>query len=215
MEPASLFAILLPIAIVQIVGWATPGPNHLTIISASVSGGRHAGIKAALGIAAGALTWSLIALSGIAVVFELFPPLYVTLRLIGALYLIYLGVKAFRAVRTGGVFNLAAAKTSPASYAPFRTAYLVMMTNPKAVLFFGSILTAFIPPDGPRWIMLAIALQIGLLGAVLNIIAALFFSSPAVMRAFQAASFWMSLLFGVLFCGLGAIVGWDVLAGIL
>ena len=88
-----------------------------------------------------------------------------------------------------------------------------MMTNPKAVLFFGSILTAFIPPNASPWLLLAIAAQIGLLGAFLNAIAALFFSTPAVMRGFQASSFAMSLVFGVLFCGLGMLVAYDVLHG--
>lgn len=213
MDQPALFAILLPIALVQLVGWATPGPNHLTIISASVSAGRGAGVKAALGIASGALTWSLIAVSGLAVVFDLFPPLFVALRLIGALYLIYLGLNAFRAARSGGLFNLETARQSPARDAPFRTAYLVMMTNPKAVLFFGAILSAFIPPDAPVWMLIIIACQIGLLGAVLNVIAALFFSAPPVMRAFQAASFSTSIVFGVLFCGLGLLVAWDVLSG--
>ncbi len=210
MDPATLVAILFPIFVIQFVGWATPGPNHLTIITASVTAGRGAGIRAALGIAAGAFAWSVIAVSGIAVIFEVVPELYVGLRLVGAAYLIYLGVNAFLAARRGGVFKLEPDTTSPATTAPFRTAFLVMMTNPKAVLFFGSILTAFIPPDGPRWLMAVIVVQIGMSAAVLNVFAALFFSSPPVMRGFQRASFVMSVLFGLLFCGLGLIVALDV-----
>lgn len=215
MDTSSLAAILMPIALIQFVGWATPGPNHLTIITASVTAGRGAGLRAAMGIATGALVWSFIAVSGIAVVFQLVPPLYFGLRAIGAMYLIYLGINAFRAARRGGVFKLEADTTSPATREPFRTAFLVMMTNPKAVLFFGSILTAFIPPDGPQWLMVVIAFQIGLVGAVLNAFAALFFSSPPVMRGFQAASYAMSLLFGVLFVGLGLLVASDVVGDFL
>ena len=211
MDTAAVLAILFPIFVIQFVGWATPGPNHLTIITASVTAGRGAGLRAALGIAAGAFLWSLIAVSGIAVVFEIIPEVYVGLRLIGAAYLIYLGVGAFRAARSGGVFKLEPDRQSPATAAPFRTAFIVMMTNPKAVLFFGSILTAFIPPDGPRWLMGAIVLQIGVVAAALNLFAAVFFSSPPVMRAFQRASWAMSMAFGVLFVGLGLIVLWDVI----
>lgn len=211
MDSAELATILGPIALIQIVGWATPGPNHLTIITASVTAGRVAGLRAAMGIAAGALTWTLIAVSGIAIIFEIVPSLFVGLRVAGAAYLIYLGVNAFRAARRGGVFNLDPDTSAPATRAPFRTAFVVMMTNPKAVLFFGSILTAFIPPDGPRWLMIAIAVQVGFLAAVLNAIAALFFSSPPVMRAFQSASFVTSVVFGLLFCTLGALVVWDIL----
>ena len=214
MDVPSLTAVLLPIALIQFVGWATPGPNHLTIVTASVTAGRTAGLRAAMGIAAGALVWSLIAVSGIAVVFQLVPPFYVGLRIIGAVYLIYLGVNAFRSARRGGLFKLEAGGASPATTAPFRTAFLVMMTNPKAVLFFGSILTAFIPVDGPGWLMLVIAIQIGIVGALLNAFAALFFSSPVIMRGFQVASYPMSILFGIIFVGLGSIVAWDVLSGL-
>lgn len=211
MELTLVSSVLLPIALIQIVGWATPGPNHLTIITASVTAGRKAGLMAAMGIAAGALSWALIAVSGIAVVFELFPPLYSVLRGVGAAYLIYLGVNAFRSARRGGVFKLEPDRTSPATVAPFRTAYFVMMTNPKAVLFFGSVLTAFIPPEGSLALMILIVLQMAVLAAILNIIAALFFSHPPVIRGFQAASFSMSILFGLLFCGLGVLVVWDML----
>lgn len=211
MEASTLLGILFPIAVIQIVGWAVPGPNHLTIITASVTAGRPAGLKAAIGIASGALTWTLIAVSGIAVVFEVVPSLYVALRLFGAGYLVYLGVNAFRAVRRGGMFRLDANVRSPATNAPFRTAYFVMMTNPKAVLFFGSILTAFIPPESPSWLMIIIAIQVGLLGAILNTFAAIFFSSAVFMRWFQSAGIWVSVVFGILFSALGVLVAWDVL----
>ncbi|AZV77990.1 LysE family translocator [Parasedimentitalea marina] len=211
MDAANLLSILFPIAVIQFVGWAVPGPNHLTIITASVTAGRPAGLKAAIGIAAGAFTWTLIAISGIAVLFELVPSLYIALRLFGAGYLIYLGVNAFRAVRQGGIFSLDASAKSPATYAPFRTAYFVLITNPKAVLFFGSILTAFIPPDSSALLMIIIAVQVGLLGILLNVFAAIFFSSAVFMRSFQAAGIWMSILFGVLFGALGMLVAWDVI----
>ena len=211
MDAANLLSILFPIAVIQFVGWAVPGPNHLTIITASVTAGRPAGLKVAIGIAAGAFTWTLIAISGIAVLFELVPSLYIALRVFGAGYLIYLGINAFSAVRQGGMFSLDTSVKSPATYAPFRTAYFVMITNPKAVLFFGSILTAFIPPDSSSWLMITIAVQVGLLGILLNVFAAIFFSSAVFMRAFQAAGIWMSILFGVLFSALGTLVAWDVI----
>ena len=211
MAASDLIGILLPIATIQFLGWATPGPNHLMILSASVTSGRAAGIRAALGIAAGAITWALIAVSGIAAIFELFPSLYSAVRLLGAAYLVYLGAKAFRSARRGGMFDLSVKDGAQALRRPFLSAYLVMVTNPKAVLFFGSILTAFVPADGPLWLMLLIVAQMGTLGACLNIFAALFFSSPAVVGWLTAAGSWIAILFGVLFCGLGGLVVYEVL----
>ena len=169
MDTSSLITTLASIAAIQFLGWAIPGPNHLTIVTASVTGGRRAGLAAAMGIAAGAFTWALLAVSGIAVLFELFPPLFVSIRLVGAAYLIFLGVKALRSIKSGGMLEIPEADSANAPKAPFMTAYMVMMTNPKAVLFFGSILTAFIPKDGSLWVLLLIVIEIGVLGAIFNI----------------------------------------------
>lgn len=215
MDGPSLLAIFGSIAAIQVAGWAIPGPNHLTIISASLSGGRRAGLAAAFGIGAGAFTWALLAVSGIAILFELFPPLFHAIRVAGAAYLIYLGINAFRAAKTGGMLSFATAGTAKAPKRPFITAYTVMMTNPKAVLFFGSILTAFIPQDGPFWLHIAVIAEVGFLGTILNIIAALFFSIPAVMHGFQAAGRGAALVFGVLFCGLGLFVAYETMIVLL
>lgn len=212
MDFASLSNILLPVAAIQLVGWAVPGPNHLTIVTASVTAGRSAGFRAAMGIAAGGFTWTVITVSGLAVVFELFPWAFVALRLVGAGYLVYLGVNAFLSVSRGGMFSLDSDANSPATQAPFRTAYIVMMTNPKAVLFFGSILAAFIPPDSSAWLLIAIVIQFGIIGIVLNGFAAILFSSRAFVKKFQSAGTWMALAFAVSFTILGALVTWDVLA---
>lgn len=214
MITSSLAATLVSIAAIQFLGWATPGPNHLAIVTASVSGGRRAGLASAMGIAAGALTWALLAVSGIAVLFELFPKLFVSIRLVGAAYLIFLGAKAFQSIKSGGMLKIPEDGTVSAPKAPFMTAYMVMMTNPKAVLFFASILTAFIPKDGSVWVMFIIVMEIGLIGAILNIFAALFFSNPAVVRGFHAAGPVVSIAFGLLFCGLGLAVAVDTLSGL-
>lgn len=211
MDVTGFAAVLFPIFLVQFVGWATPGPNHLTILTAAVTAGRPAGVRAGLGIAAGAVSWALITVSGIAVIFELVPEIFLGLRLTGAAYLIYLGIGAIRSAQRGGVFRLEPDARSPATTAPFRTAYLIMMTNPKAVLFFGAILTSLVPADGSTWLLTAIVVQMGVTGAILNVSTGVFFSSPAVVRWFQNSSTVMSTILGLLFCGLGLFVLFDVL----
>ena len=131
MNTSALLAILTPIAVIQTICWATLGRNHLTIITTSATSGRAAGLRAAMVIAARALTWSPIAVSCVAVIFEVFPSLYFASRVVGAAYPNDLGIGPFRAARCGGVFTLIPDAAPPATTAPFRTAYLVMMTNPK------------------------------------------------------------------------------------
>ena len=211
MEPAIILNTLVSIAAIQVLGWAIPGPNHLSILTASVAGGRRAGLAAAAGIASGAVTWTVLAVSGIAVMFELFPQLFSSIRIAGAFYLIYLGIRAFRSRHAGFMLTPGTSNGLTKKTSRFMNSYLIMMTNPKAVLFFGAILTTFIPADSPKWMMMLIVVEIGVLGMILNSFAAFFFSTPAVVRGFERAGATVSVVFGLIFCALGVLVAYEAL----
>ena len=74
-----------------------PGPDMTYVIARSVGQGRRAGIVSALGIAAGCLVHIAAAAAGVAVLLRAWPQGYAVIRLIGAAYLIYLGVGTTRA----------------------------------------------------------------------------------------------------------------------
>jgi threonine/homoserine/homoserine lactone efflux protein len=57
--------------------------------------------------------------------------------------------------------------------------------QPQSLLLFGSIVTTLIPPEGPSWLMIVIALQFDVLGVILNAIAALFFSTGPSFAPFK------------------------------
>ena len=139
--PADILTTFIAIATINMLAWLTPGPNMLVIISAATKS-RRDGYVTALGVGFGGVLWGLLAVSGIAIVFELFPKAALALRLFGAGYLIWLGTKAWQS-------SAPAAALPRTTLAPFKTGFMVMMTNPKAVLYFGSILTAFVPPHAP------------------------------------------------------------------
>ena len=61
------------ILIVNLLGWITPGPNMLAVMSASLSHGRAQGLKLALGLSIGATLWAGLAVAGAATLFGLFP----------------------------------------------------------------------------------------------------------------------------------------------
>jgi threonine/homoserine/homoserine lactone efflux protein len=130
-------AAFLVVAVVLIV---TPGPDTALTIRNTLVGGRRAGVRTALGVSSGQLTWALAASAGLAVVLRASQPLFLTLRFAGAAYLVWLGLRALGdAVRGRKDGHDARA----ASGHPFRQGLLCNLGNPKMVVFMTSLLPQF------------------------------------------------------------------------
>jgi threonine/homoserine/homoserine lactone efflux protein len=205
------FGVFGPVALLMFFGWASPGPNHLAILSASVGAGRAAGIATALGICTATLLWLSLAMGGVTALFDLFPRFLLVFRIAGAFFLFWLGYQALRSSLSP---SGAAKKVKPSSktgWRAYRTGFVVNATNPKAAIFFGTLLTAFVPHDG-SWVLLAsVVLTTTAMAVILNVFAAYMYSTKAVIGGFQAASKPLSVVFGLLFGALGIIVIWDAL----
>ncbi len=130
---------LVAFNIALLVAIASPGPALLMATHTSVSRGRTAGIAAGVGLGSMAAAWTLMALLGLGVVFELFPMVYIAAKVLGGAYLLYLAYKMWR--------NASApitARIPPARHA-FRQGFLVNLLNPKSVLFAAAVLVAVFP----------------------------------------------------------------------
>lgn len=131
-----------------------PGPNSLYVLTLSVERGWQKGIWASAGIVVGDTILMLSVALGAATVLTSSPLTYTALRLVGAIYLAWLGVGIIRVgmvrLRTG----MAATETMNPLQAggimglpPFLAALLLALTNPKAIFFFVSFFTQFVDPD--------------------------------------------------------------------
>ena len=133
------FGQLLAFNVALLVAIASPGPALLMAVKTTLSGGRTAGIAVGIGLGMMAATWTLMALLGLGVVFELFPTVYVAARFAGACYLLYLAY---------GIWKDASAPVE-AGVAPapgaFRQGFLINLLNPKSVLFAAAVLVAVFP----------------------------------------------------------------------
>jgi threonine/homoserine/homoserine lactone efflux protein len=155
MESSSLVIFMLAGLALNV----TPGPDMLYVAARATAGGRVAGIVSALGIAAGTMVHITLVAFGLASMLVAVPAAQVALRYLGAIYLVYLGVRAW--MTNDG---------APAPAAPSRGLRKVFwqgavtnVLNPKVALFFLAFLPQFVDPVSERP-----ALTIAVLGLVFN-----------------------------------------------
>ncbi|MFD9886675.1 LysE family translocator [Streptomyces alboflavus] len=145
---------------------AVPGADFAVVVRNALAS-RRAGVLCALGITAGLLVHTALAVAGVAAVLAAVPALFRALQVVGGCYVLYLGVRA--AVRPSGAGAVEAAGERPEGVTAVQAAgggrggglregFLTNALNPKASLTFLSVLPQFVPegsPAMPRTLLLA------------------------------------------------------------
>lgn len=141
----------------------TPGPDTLYIVGRGATGGRRAGLVAALGIFAGCGVHILAAAFGLSALLAASATAFTVVKLLGAAYLLWIGVNALFSRRS----TSAAERPAPAPArlrTVFAQGFLTNVLNPKVALFFLAFLPQFIDPAAPSK-----TLAFLFLGAVFNV----------------------------------------------
>ena len=182
----------------------TPGPDMLYVAARGAGEGRPAGIVSALGIGVGTLVHIALVAAGLAALLAAVPVAYMALRLGGAAYLVWLGVKALRAAPGDG----AVAELPPAPLgAIFRQGVITNVLNPKVALFFLAFLPQFVDParGDPALQVIVLGLLFDVSGTLVNLTVALASSRVAArLRSTSGTTRFVQRATGVLFIGLGA-----------
>lgn len=140
-------AVLVSYAIASIVLFITPGPDMSLFLSRTVAGGRAAGIASVLGTNLGCCVHTLAAALGISALLAASATAFTVLKVVSAVYLLWL---AYDAIRHGSALNVRADKVAPASFGShFMTGLIVNLTNPKILMFFISFLPMFVSASDP------------------------------------------------------------------
>ena len=127
----------------------SPGPAVLLSISNGITSGYKAVIASSLGNIAGLFILSTVSMFGLGVILQTSAILFTVLKFIGAGYLIYLGIKKFRSTDTF-ITNETKSTFEKVEYVKkFKEAFLVAMTNPKAILFFIAFFPIFMDTNSP------------------------------------------------------------------
>ena len=156
--------ILIAFIITTAVFAFIPGPAMLYVAARTLAADRRAGLMATSGIHVGCYVHVVAAAAGLSVLFHVVPTLYLAVKLAGAAYLIYLGIRMFRVARAVGAtpVDLVAQKSAGRA---FLESMLVEVLNPKTAIFFLAFLPQFIDQAAafPVW------LQFVILGTLVNV----------------------------------------------
>lgn len=147
-----------------------PGPDFFIVMKNSISSGRVNGTMAALGITSGHVIYSLLAIFGIIFILAQMYYVFLVIKILGACYLIYLGIRSIISARQGLNFNPETMKIAQVSYLnSYRQGIVSTLLNPKALLYYISILPQFLSTGE------AVTSQIAILSAIVTLVILLWF----------------------------------------
>ncbi|MBT8360081.1 MAG: LysE family transporter [Desulfobacterales bacterium] len=170
-------SVLVAVSVIWAVAAITPGPNFFITVHTAIGTSRRLSLFTVLGIVAGTLVWSISGYLGISILFKTVPMLYFSLKIIGGLYLVYVG---FTLIFTR--------KNQPKSetdryHSPidcFRLGLFTNLLNPKTAAFMTSLFAATIPPNAP--------IELGVLSVVLICsISAMWYSLVSAVFSYDIA----------------------------
>jgi homoserine/homoserine lactone efflux protein len=142
------FSTWLLFFLVSLATAFTPGPAVLLAISNSVASGARRAMFSSAGNAAGVFAVSAAAMAGLGLLLRTSATAFAALKVLGAAYLIYLGIRQWKSRSNVFAGDVAATGDKTASaFRMFANGFVVAVTNPKSILFFTALFPQFMSPD--------------------------------------------------------------------
>ncbi len=197
---SSLLAAVLVLALLTVV----PGPDVAVVTRVALGSGRPAAARTAAGIAAGCLVWGGLTAAGLAAILAASAEAYAVVKLVGAAYLVFLGMQTLWRSRRG-TLSVAPDVAPRGDGRPFVTGLLTNLLNPKIAVFYTGLLPQLVPAGAPVGVtLLGLVVVHAVLGVVwLNTYAALLHGAcgtltrPRVRRAIERVTGVILIGFGV------------------
>lgn len=196
---------LLTVAMIWAMAAITPGANFLVVVRCALTGSRPVIIAAILGTIAGTACWGLAGWLGVGLLFKAAPAAYLTFKIAGGLYLVWLGLRQIWQARGAVQHGVAVAGESGITPAKaWRLGLVTNLANPKSAIFVSSLFAATLPPDAP-WThgAGAVATMVAISGLWYSVVS-LALTRASVLAAYQRARRALDMAAGVVFVGFGA-----------
>ncbi len=179
-------ALIGTVTLIHLLAVISPGPDFVMAVRNAVTYSRRTGLWTAVGFGLGIAVHIGYALAGLAVIISQSILLFNAIKLLGAGYLVYIGIKSLLA--KSSVISVTSQVAAPSDLSPLaavKSGFLTNVLNPKATLFILSLFTLVIAPDTPLAVM---AIMSGIM--VVNTIiwfglVAVFLSQQSIRQLFE------------------------------
>ena len=181
-----------------LVAVISPGPAVALILGVGASQGRGPALALVVGIGASSLLWATLTALGLAALFAKFAGIIWVVRVIGAAFMVYLAIKAFRTALNPP--ELSAQTMEAKSLSRFAmTGFLMQIANPKAIFFWLAVAAVGGVGNAPAWVVAVFVLGCLILSVLGHGLYALLLSSQPVRAAYGKARRWIEASLGGLF----------------
>lgn len=200
-----MLILFFTVALVHLVALMSPGPDFFFVSQTAASRSRREAMMGVVGISLGIVIWAGVALMGLHLILQKMAWLHQIITVGGGLYLCWMGWQLLRSAK--------AKKTANADAEPevklaargrtFMRGFLTNLSNPKAVIYFGSVFSLFVGDDvgsAERW---GLFVLIVMETFVWFSLVAMIFALPVMRRGYQRLARWIDGVAGVLFAGFG------------
>ncbi len=186
--------------IAWLIGGGSPGPATLALASTGMARGRTAALALAFGILVGSGAWAVAAAAGFSAAMVANAWLADILRVIGAIYILWLAFKSIRSAMRPGAPTMAAALPAEPRKA-FLGGLMLHLTQPKAIFGWGAVYAVAVPPGSSLAELAAMGLFLFSGSIIVFVGYALIFSTETAMRRYISLRRWFEAAFGILFGG--------------
>lgn len=195
---------LLAVVAITFFAVISPGPDFAMVSRNSLLLSRRSGVLTALGIGAGVCVHVTYTLLGVGLLIQQSLWLFNLIKLAGAAYLIFFGIKMLRAKPASA--EVLAEQPVLSSLGALRTGFLTNVLNPKTTIFIVSLFMQVVQPQTPLAVQLGYGAFIVLAHAVWFSAVAIFFSTDSVRGRLLAVRHWIDRVFGALLVGFGMLL---------
>ena len=185
----------MTVALVHLLAVASPGPDFAIVLRQALTQSRRNALLSAAGIGIGILLHVGYSLLGIGFIIQQSVMLFTVLKVVGALYLLWIAWHCLRA-KPGGIHVDARGSNGQTGWAAFRLGFLTNVLNPKATLFFVSLFSVIINPGTPVLLQAGYGLYMAFATGLWFALVAIFFTHPRVRRGFNRFGHWLDLAMG-------------------
>ena len=165
-----LVSFILSVGVLAI----SPGPDNLFVLTQSVTYGRRYGLATIAGLMTGCIIHTSLVAFGVSIIIQQHPKIFISIRVVGAIYLVFLAYKVLKSQGAIAVDNKKIPKKTLVQL--FRVGFLMNVLNPKVTLFFLALFPGFLFSDE-----LSKVVQFYILGGLFILTSMVVFSTVAFL----------------------------------